>query len=71
MIGTIQSYVVRYGTEKDVSTHQFKTTSQRTLTLGNLTDNTGYDIAVAAKTTELGVFSSEIYVKTQKSKSLL
>ncbi|XP_066913102.1 receptor-type tyrosine-protein phosphatase S-like isoform X1 [Clytia hemisphaerica] len=69
VLGAVQSYVVRYGTEKDVSTHQFKTTSKRTMRLGNLTDNTGYDIAVAAKTSEVGVFSSEIYVKTQKIES--
>ena len=67
VFGDIKSYDVRYSSEKEKN-FKFLTSTKTNIIIKNLTDDTKYYFAVAAKTTKLGVFSSDLVVKTRKSK---
>lgn len=67
VIEDIESYDVRYSSEKEKN-FKFLTSIKNNITIKNLTDDTRYYFAVAARTTHLGVFSSDLTVKTKKSK---
>lgn len=67
VIGDVKSYDVRYSSEREKN-FKFFTSTKNNVTIKNLTDDTTYYFAVAAKTTKLGIFSSDLVVKTRKSR---